>query len=143
MVQLPHHQPFGADAATGERLTSARHYPFAFDLLHGVSWALLVASAGVPRPWGVLLISVALAGFAMAKVTWEGHYGWWVSRLSPPSARHIAGIRSVLLLALAVLSFHSGLVGPPSLVVVATGAAFYISVFADRWWMRVWRGELR
>jgi len=117
-------------------------YPPTYDLAYGLVCGLLVAGQGLPMPWSMIALVVALAGLALLVHWWKSRVGWWVSGYSPKRARWVAiGLATVLiaLMGVSLWGKDSGIVWMP----LATGAAgFVAAVFGGRLWMHVWKREL-
>lgn len=117
-------------------------YPFGYDLIYGLICGLLVAGQGLPTPWALLCLVVALAGLALIVRWWRRKFGWWVSGYSPKRARWAAiGLAVVLigLMGLSIWGKAAGIVWTP----LATGAAgFVAAIVGGRIWMSVWKREL-
>ncbi|HYC69126.1 hypothetical protein [Brevundimonas sp.] len=128
------------EARTG--LAPPADYPLAYDLAYGAVCALLVAGQGLPTPWSVIVLPIALGGLAALVMWWRKTYGWWVSGYSPKRARWVAFGLVGVFLGLVGLSLYGRVVGPSWLYLVSGGIAFVASIAASRLWLRVWRKEL-
>ncbi|MDP3379228.1 MAG: hypothetical protein Q8S53_12775 [Brevundimonas sp.] len=117
-------------------------YPPAYDVAYGLICGLLVAGQGLPMPWSIIALVIALAGLALIVHWWKKHMGWWVSGYSPKRARWVAIALVAVFLALMGVSLwgkDSGIVWMP----LATGAAgFVAAIIGGRLWMHVWKREL-
>lgn len=126
-----------------EGVTGTLDYPVGWDLAYGAICGGLVASQGLPTPWAMLALVIALAGLAICVQWWRNRVGWWVSGYSPKRARWVAIGLAVILIALMGLSIwgkHAGMVWMP----LATGAAGFVSaIIGGRLWMHVWKRELK
>ncbi|MBO9502688.1 hypothetical protein [Brevundimonas sp. A19_0] len=125
-----------------EGVTGTLTYPVGWDFAYGAICGLMVASQGLPTPWAMLALVIALAGLAISVQWWRNRVGWWVSGYSPKRARWVAIGLAVILIALMGLSIwgkHAGMVWMP----LATGAAGFVSaIIGGRLWMHVWKREL-
>ena len=117
-------------------------YPVSYDLMYGAACGLLVAGQGLPTPWSMLCLVVALVGLVLMIHWWKQKFGWWVSGYSPKRARWIAFALAAVLIGLMGLSIWgkaAGIVWMP----LATGAAgFVAAIVGGRIWMAIWRREL-
>ncbi|HYC75860.1 hypothetical protein [Brevundimonas sp.] len=128
-----------ARGSVGDRLTVHWSYDVAYGLICGG----IVASLGVPAPYGSLIVVVCMLGLVLMIQWYRKQTGVWVSGLSPRRARWVAlGLGFVLVslcIASLLLTRRLGLWWAP----FATGAAAgLIAVVASRLWMRVYRREL-
>lgn len=125
-----------------EGVTGTLTYPVGWDLAYGAICGLMVASQGLPTPWAMLALVIALAGLAICVQWWRNRVGWWVSGYSPKRARWVAIGLALILIALMGLSIWgkaAGMVWMP----LATGVAGFVSaIIGGRLWMRVWKREL-
>lgn len=117
-------------------------YPPTYDLVYGLICGLLVAGQGLPMPWSMIALVIALAGLALIVHWWKKHMGWWVSGYSPKRARWVAiGLATVLiaLMGVSLWGKYADIVWIP----LATGAAgFVAAIIGGRLWMHVWKREL-
>ncbi len=127
-----------ARGAVGRSMT----YPFGYDLLYGGVCALLVAGQGLPQPWAVLTVPIALGALALMVRWWKNRFSFWVDGFQPKGARWVAVVVGVLFAALTIGSLvgrEKGILWLP----LATGAvAFVGAVVGGRWWMAVYRRDL-
>ena len=125
-----------------EGVTGTLTYPVGWDLAYGAICGLMVASQGLPTPWAMLALVIALAGLAICVQWWRNRVGWWVSGYSPKRARWVAIGLAVVLIALMGLSIW-GKAASISWMPLATGAAgFVLAIVGGRLWMHVWKREL-
>lgn len=117
-------------------------YPLGYDLIYGGVCALLVAGPGLPQPWSVIVLPIALAGLALMISSWRKTYGWWVSGYSPKRARWVAFALAAVFVALVGLSLYGRGPGPDWLFLVSGGIGFVAAIAGSRLWLRVWRKEL-
>ncbi len=117
-------------------------YPVGWDLAYGAICGLMVASQGLPTPWAMLALVIALVGLAISVQWWRNRVGWWVSGYSPKRARWVAiGLAAILigLMGLSIWGKSSGIVWMP----LAPGASGFVSaILGGRLWMHVWKRDL-
>ncbi len=117
-------------------------YPLAYDLVYGAICAALVAGQGLPQPWSMMVLPIALGGLAGLIMWWRKKYGWWVSGYSPKRARWVAFGLMAVFLALTGLTLYGNRIGSSWLYLVSGGIAFVAAVAAGRLWLHVWRKDL-
>lgn len=143
MTQDPEpHEALAAIRAARSEFPGEMNYPIHYDLLYGGACALLVAGQGMPRPWDVIALVMAMAGLVLMIAGWRKRFGWWVSGYSPKRARWVAFALGALLIGLIGLSMYGRYVGPHWLWMVSGGVGFVAAIVGSRLWMRVWRKEL-
>ena len=128
-----------ARGSVGDRLK----VHWAYDVVYGLICGGVVASAGVPAPWGSLVLVVCMLGLVLMVQWYRKQTGVWISGLSPRRARWVALCLGAVLLALTI----GGLIVARRYDVwwaplAAGAAAGLIAVVASRLWMRVYRREL-
>lgn len=117
-------------------------YPIGYDLAYGAVCGLLVAGQGMPQPWALLVLPVALGGLAVMVMWWRRKFGWWVSGYSPKRARWVAFGLVAVFLGLISLSLYGRFAGPWWLFMVSGGLGFVAAIAGSRVWLAVWRREL-
>lgn len=139
------------DIDPAEALTSIRDardavvpptYPVAYDLIYGAVCALLVAGQGLPTPWSLLMLVIALVGLALMVRTWRDRMGYWINGYSPRRARWVAIGLAAVFIALISGTLYGKYVGPDWLFLVTGALGFVAAVIGGRVWMAVWRKEL-
>lgn len=128
--------------ATRASVAPAMSYPVAYDLAYGAVCGLLVAGQGMPQPWSLLVLPVALGGLAVMVMWWRRKFGWWVSGYSPKRARWAAFGLLAVFLCLIGLSLYGRFVGPWWLFMVSGALGFIAAIVGSRVWLAVWRREL-
>lgn len=116
---------------------------WSYDLLYGLACGLLVAGQGLPQPYAVLTVPVAMCGLALMIRWWKAKTGFWVDGFSPRRARWVAFGLAGLLISLMFGSLYLTRVadfwwGP----LVTGGIAAVVAIFASRMWMRAYRRDL-
>lgn len=128
-----------ARSSVGDRLK----VHWSYDLAYGLICGGVVASIGVPVPYGSLMLVVCMLGLVLMIHWYRKQTGVWISGLSPRRARWVAlGLGFVLVglcIASLLLTRRLGLWWAPF---AAGAAAGLIAVVASRLWMRVYRREL-
>lgn len=143
MVQDPSPQEALASIqAARNSVSSDIAYPLWYDAIYGGACGLLVASQGMPQPWSLIALPIALGGLALMMASWRKKFGWWVSGYSPRRARWVAFALVPAFLGLMGLSLYGRFVGPWWLFIVSGVIGFVVAIAASRLWMRVWRQEL-
>jgi len=122
--------------------TGSLKYPIGYDILYGSVCALLVSAQGLPQPWPMPVLAVAMAGLVWMIMAWRRRFGWWVSGYSPDKARWVAFAMVAVFLGLIALTLYGRHEGPKWLFLVSGGLGFVASIGGSRLWMRVWRSEL-
>lgn len=117
-------------------------YPLGYDILYGGICALLVAAQGLPQPWPLPALALALCGLAIMISGWRKRFGWWVSGFSPGKARWVAFAMGAVFLGLFAMTIYGREVGPDWLFLVSGALGFVAAIGGSRLWMRVWRKEL-
>lgn len=128
--------------AAREGAIPAADYPIGYDLLYGAVCGLLLAGPGLPHPWSIIVLPIALAGLALMITAWRKKYGWWVSGYSPKRARWVAFAMGAVFVGLVLLSLYGRGDGPDWLFLVSGGVGFVSAIVGSRLWLRVWRKEL-
>lgn len=128
-----------ARGAVSDRLSIHWRY----DLFYGLACGLLVAGQGLPQPYAVLTVPIAMAGLALMIRWWKARTGFWVDGFSPKAARPVALGLGALLISLMLASLYltrvAGLWWGP---LVTGGIAAIVAMLASRMWMRAYRREL-
>jgi hypothetical protein len=128
--------------AAREGVAPPTTYPIGYDVLYGASCALLVAAQGLPAPWSMLMLVLALGGLVLMITSWRRRFKWWVSGYSPPRARWVAIVMGVLFIGLMGMSLYGRFQGPGWLFLLSGGIGFFAAILGGRIWMHVWRQEL-
>ena len=128
-----------ARGALGDRL----QVHWSYDLFYGLACGLLVAGQGLPQPYAVLTVPVAMGALALMVRWWKAKTGFWVNGFSPRGARWVALGLGALLVSLMLGSLYLTRVadlwwGP----LVTGGIATIVAIFASRMWMRAYRRDL-
>lgn len=143
MTQNPNpHEALASIQAARNSVGNTMNYPIWYDALYGGVCGLLVAGQGMPQPWSLIVLPIALGGLAAMVVSWRKRFGWWVSGYSPKRARWVAFGLLAVFLGLIGLSLYGRYVGPWWLFIVSGLIGFVVSIIGSRRWMRVWRKEL-
>lgn len=143
MTQDPNPQEALASIQAARSSVAAQtDYPIGHDLIYGAVCALIVAGQGLPQPWSLIALVVALAGIAGLVQWWRKRFGWWVSGYSPKRARWVAFGLAALFIALIGVSFWGREQGLWWIALATGPAAFVLAVGGGRMWMYVWRKEL-
>ena len=143
MTQDPNpHEALAAIQEVRAGMAPPADYPIGYDLAYGAVCALLVAGQGLPQPWSVAVLPIALGGLGGLVMWWRKKYGWWVSGYSPKRARWVAFGLVAVFLALICVTIYGRTVGPSWLYLVSGGAAFVAAIAGSRLWLHVWRKEL-
>ena len=113
-----------------------------YDAVYGLLCGGVVASLGVPQPFGTFIVTGCILGLVVMVRWWRKETGLWISGVSPPRARWVAYGLGVVLLALVLgglwLTRHGVWWGS----LAAGGVAAVVGVLASRLWTRVYRREL-
>jgi hypothetical protein len=129
---------------TRQRMASrADTTPGWYGIAYGLMCGLIVASAGVPAPWGLLLLGFSLCMLAVLYRYWTQLTGLSVNGYRKGRTRTIAIALAIILASLAMLGLYLrkslGLGWAP----LATGAAAMpIAMLASWAWDRAWRREI-
>lgn len=143
MTQDPSpHEALASIQAARSGLAPPKTYPAGYDLAYGLVCGLLVMGPGLPTPWSMLVLVLALSGLAGLIMWWRRTQRWWVSGYSPRRARWVAIGMATLFILLIGLSIYGRRVGPEWLLLVSGGLGFVSAIVGSRVWMRVWRREL-
>lgn len=114
-----------------------------YELLYGLVCGLLVAGQGLPQPWAVLTVPIALGGLALMVRGWRARYGFWVDGFAPRRARWVA-LTTGAALALLMIASLAGRAMDMAWIPLVTGpVAFVVAIVCGRWWMAVYRRELQ
>ncbi len=129
---------------TRERMLERATTPLWYAPLYGVCCGLIVAGGGLPRPWGILLVTIGLLSVSLLYWRWTNRSGLSVNGYRAGATRVIAIGLAVALVALLLaglaLRERTGLVWGPVLCGVA-GAV--IAAFASAAWDKAWRDQIR
>lgn len=128
--------------AARSSVAPSMNYPLGYDLAYGAVCGLLVAGQGMPQPWSLIVLPIALGGLAILVMWWRKTFGWWVSGYSPKRARWVAFGLLAVFLGLISLSLYGRFVGPWWLFMVSGALGFIAAIVGSRIWTGVWRREL-
>ena len=128
--------------AARSSIAPSMDYPIGYDLAYGAVCGLLVAGQGMPQPWSLIVLPIALGGLAAMVMWWRKKFGWWVSGYSPKRARWVAFGLLAVFLTLIRLSLVGRSAGPWWLYMVAGALGFMAAIVGSRVWLAVWRREL-
>ncbi len=116
---------------------------WSYDLFYGLACGLLVGGQGLPQPYAVLTVPIAMGGLALMVRWWKAKTGFWVNGFSPKGARWVALGFGVLLVGLMIGSLYlarvAGLWWGP---LITGGIAAVVAIVASRMWMRAYRRDL-
>jgi hypothetical protein len=126
------------------RMAERAATPVWYAPLYGLFCGLLVAGAGLPQPWGLIQVAVALIAVGLLYHRWTQISGLVVNGYRAGATRVIAIALTFALVGLALgglaLREHMGLVWGP----IACGiVGALIAAFASAAWDRAWREEIR
>jgi hypothetical protein len=114
-----------------------------YDLAYGAVIALLVGGQGLPQPFSILTVPIALGGLAVMVRWWRAKTGIWVSGYTPRRPRWVAfGLAAILIALMLGNLYCSRILHLWWAPLAAGGAAFVLGIVFGRWWMRVYRKEL-
>lgn len=128
--------------AARSSIAPSMDYPIGYDLAYGAVCGLLVAGQGMPQPWSLIVLPIALSGLAAMVMWWRKKFGWWVSGYSPKRARWVAFGLLAVFLGLIGLSLYGRFAGPWWLFMVSGALGFVAAIVGSRVWTAVWRREL-
>lgn len=118
-------------------------YPLWWDVAFGAVLGAIVASQGLPLPWGSLVFVPCMLAVVFMVRWWRTTYGWWVNGYSPRRAGKVAWALAAFMIAMMGLALwtrlHDGPVWGPW---VAGGLTWIAAAFAGRLWMRAYRKDL-
>ena len=123
-------------------MTGNLSYPFTYDLACGACLALLVGTQGLPSPWSMVGLALAMAGLAGCVQWWRKRFGWWVNGYSPKRAGRVAYAMAGLLALLVGVGIWGRGQEIAWIPFATAAAAFVLSILGGRLWMHVWKREL-
>ncbi|HTU11856.1 MAG TPA: hypothetical protein VMG08_13265 [Allosphingosinicella sp.] len=114
-----------------------------YGIAYGLMCGLIVASAGIPAPWGLLLLGFSLCALAFLYRYWTQLTGLSVNGYRKGRTRTIAVTLAIVLVGLSLLGLYLrrtlGLDWAPF---ATGGAAVPIAILASWAWDRAWRREI-
>ena len=129
---------------TRERLAARAATPAWYAPLYGLGCGLIVAGAGLPQPWGMLLVTLGVLSVSLLYMRWTQSSGLSVNGYRAGATRVIAvGLAiamAALMLAGLALRTQLGSIWAPVLCGVL-GA--FVAAFASAAWDKAWQAQIR
>lgn len=131
-------------AAREQALAKMDYWPWWYDAGYALACGLLVAGQGVPNPYSLICMAVALGVMLVIMRKWKAETGVWVNGYSPKRARWAAFGLGVVLMALMAVSIHFGRLNETYWVPVVCGlVAAVLGCAGMRVWMKLYRIDVR
>lgn len=128
--------------AQGKVSEQVAHANWRYDIVYSGLVGVMIASQGLPFPWGTATIGICVFGLVMLAKTWADRTGVWVSGVTPKRARWVAIFLGLLLggmmVGVLLLTRKTGLWQIP---VGAGIVGALIAYGASHLWWRVYRAE--